>query len=181
MFHYTRNGVTIYTNTPQRALMASRLPFLLIGNCDACSMVGMGITLGRMVLNTTAFEPEIATAARTWGVSEWLVRAVIHAESGFNPAAVSGKGAQGLMQLMPGTAARFGVHDAFAADDNIRGGVQYLAFLSQRYHGDIRLIAAAYNAGEANVDRYGGVPPFAETRRYVARVASLAKRYQDKH
>jgi soluble lytic murein transglycosylase-like protein len=111
-------------------------------------------------------------------VDEGLVRAIIHAESDYNPNAISYKGARGLMQLMPATAIRFGVQNAFSAADNIKGGVQYLSFLSKRYNGDVRLIAAAYNAGEANVDRYGGIPPFAETQRYVERVGTLAERYR---
>lgn len=149
----------------------------LIGPCYACGLLP-GVNFGKLALNTTAYAAEISIAARTYGVDEWLVRAIIHAESNFNPNALSNKGARGLMQLMPATAARFGVQDAFAAADNISGGVQYLSFLSRRYNGDVKLIAAAYNAGEANVDRYGGVPPFAETLRYVERVGTLAERYR---
>ena len=151
----------------------------LIGPCYACGLLP-GVNFGRLALNTTAYAAEISTAARTYGVDEWLVRAIIHAESDYNPNAVSYKGAQGLMQLMPGTASRFGVQNPFAAAENINGGVQYLSFLSRRYNGDVRLIAAAYNAGEANVDRYGGVPPFAETQRYVERVGTLAERYRQR-
>jgi soluble lytic murein transglycosylase-like protein len=106
------------------------------------------------------------------------VRAIIHAESHYNPNAMSYKGAQGLMQLMPGTASRFGVQNPFAVADNINGGVQYLSFLSRRFKGDVRLVAAAYNAGEGAVDRYRGVPPYAETQRYVDRVGTLAERYR---
>ncbi|HTA63892.1 MAG TPA: lytic transglycosylase domain-containing protein [Xanthomonadaceae bacterium] len=149
----------------------------LIGPCYACGALP-GVNFGRIALNTTAYAAEISTAAHAYGVDEWLIRAIIHAESNYNPNALSYKGAEGLMQLMPGTAARFGVANAFAAADNISGGVQYLAFLSRRYNGDVRLIAAAYNAGEASVDRYGGVPPFAETLRYVDRVGTLAERYR---
>ncbi|HEY2346432.1 MAG TPA: lytic transglycosylase domain-containing protein [Xanthomonadaceae bacterium] len=149
----------------------------LIGPCYACGLLP-GVNFGRLALNTTAYAAEISLAARTYGVDEGLVRAIIHAESNFNPNALSYKGAQGLMQLMPATAARFGVQNAFAAADNISGGVQYLSFLSRRYNGDVKLIAAAYNSGEANVDRYGGVPPFAETLRYVERVGTLAERYR---
>ncbi|MBS0213696.1 MAG: lytic transglycosylase domain-containing protein [Proteobacteria bacterium] len=177
-FRYTRNGIAFITTTPPPAGATDvLLPYILVGNCHACDTLP-DAGFGRLALNTTAYATEIATAAQTWGVDEWLVRAIIHAESGFNPNAVSNKGAQGLMQLMPGTATRFGVRDALVAADNIRGGVQYLALLTQRYHGDIRLIAAAYDAGEENVDRYGGVPPFAETQRYVDRVVALAARYR---
>jgi len=149
----------------------------IIGPCYACRALP-GVNFGTLALNTTAYALEISAAARMYGVDEALVRAIIHAESDYNPNAVSYKGAQGLMQLMPGTAIRFGVQNPFAAADNINGGVQYLSFLSKRFNGDVRLIAAAYNAGEANVDRYGGVPPFAETQRYVERVGTLAERYR---
>jgi hypothetical protein len=148
-----------------------------IGHCFACRILP-GVNFGTMVLNTSAYALEISAAARMYGVDEALVRAIIHAESDYNPNAVSYKGAQGLMQLMPGTASRFGVQNPFAAAENINGGVQYLSFLSKRFNGDVRLIAAAYNAGEGNVDRYGGVPPFAETQRYVERVGTLAERYR---
>lgn len=167
----------IYLDTSDVSSMDTRTPFLLIGNCPACATSGV-VELGARNLNFTAFQAQIAAAARAYGVDEWLVRAVIHAESGYDPSVVSSKGAEGLMQLMPATAARFGVHDPFAVADNIDGGVRYLAYLSRRYRGDVELIAAAYNAGEQSVDRYGGVPPFAETRLYVQRVAALARGYR---
>ncbi|MCB1018605.1 MAG: lytic transglycosylase domain-containing protein [Acidobacteria bacterium] len=99
-----------------------------------------------------------------------LVRAVIRQESAFDPFAVSVKGAQGLMQLMPETARRFGVQDVFDPAENVLGGVKYLRVLLDRYEGDTRLALAAYNAGEGAVDRYKGVPPYAETRDYVKRI-----------
>ena len=82
------------------------------------------------------------------------------------------------MQLIPATASRFGVTDVFQPEQNIRGGVQYLAWLLKRYNGDLTLAAAGYNAGEGAVDRHGGVPPYAETQRYVQRVGQLADRYR---
>ncbi len=99
-----------------------------------------------------------------------LLAAVVHAESNGFTRAVSRTGAQGLMQLMPGTAAVLGVHDAFVADQNVDGGTRYLDALLTRYHDNIALALAAYNAGPAAVDRFHGVPPFRETRAYVARV-----------
>lgn len=99
-----------------------------------------------------------------------LVLAIIATESNFDPLAQSPKNAQGLMQLIPGTAARFGVRDAFDPTQNIRGGMAYLRWLMAHFEGDIRLVAAAYNAGEGNVQRYLGVPPFAETRMYVYKI-----------
>ncbi|MNN81932.1 Soluble lytic murein transglycosylase precursor [compost metagenome] len=107
-----------------------------------------------------------------------MVRAIIHAESAFNPTALSRAGAQGLMQLMPATARRFGVTDAYDSGQNIRGGVKYLSWLLRRFNGDLTLAAAGYNAGEGAVDRHGGVPPYRETQYYVRRVAQLADRYR---
>jgi soluble lytic murein transglycosylase-like protein len=105
------------------------------------------------------------------GVEAPLVHSVIMAESNYNASAVSPKGAQGIMQLIPSTARRFGVSNAFDAADNIQGGVRYLRFLLDYYHDDYTKAIAAYNAGEAAVDKYHGVPPFAETLGYVRTVA----------
>jgi hypothetical protein len=99
-----------------------------------------------------------------------LVLAVIEAESNFDPRARSPKNAQGLMQLIPATAERFGVHDVWDAEQNIRGGMAYLRWLMGYFDGDLPLVLAAYNAGEGAVERHGGIPPYAETQRYVARI-----------
>jgi transglycosylase-like protein with SLT domain len=109
------------------------------------------------------------------GVESPLVHSVIRAESNYNPNAVSPKGALGLMQLIPATARRFGVSNAFDAQENIEGGVRYLRFLLDYYQNDYSRAIAAYNAGEAAVDKYHGIPPYAETQNYVSRVARNLK------
>ena len=109
-----------------------------------------------------------------FAVDPRLVEAVIHVESRGNPNAVSPKGAGGLMQLMPGTADRFGVGDVFDPADNVRGGVRYLKWLIERFDGDLGKVLAAYNAGEGAVDRHLGIPPYRETRHYVL---SVLQRY----
>lgn len=117
--------------------------------------------------------PLIERHALDRGLDPALVRAVVQAESGYNALAVSNKGAQGLMQLMPATALELAVARPFDPEDNLRGGTRYLRRLLERYDGDATLALAAYNAGPSAVDRYGGVPPYPETLAYVRRVLTL--------
>lgn len=124
------------------------------------------------------FNGLIARAALRHRVNAGLVKAVIHAESAFNPRAISPKGALGLMQLMPENCRRYGVRNPFSVEENINAGARMLADLHRKYRGDLRLTLAAYNAGEAAVEKFGGVPPFPETREYVRRVLELRQRYQ---
>lgn len=180
VYSYMKDGVRHYSS--QRPAGASggqvrTIAYTYIERCFACGS-NSRVNFGSVRLNTNAYRDEIANAARQFGVEEAVVRAVIHAESAFNPAAVSHAGAQGLMQLMPATARRFGVTDSFDASQNIQGGVQYLAWLLRRFNGNLTLAAAGYNAGEGAVDRHGGVPPYRETQNYVVRVAQLADRYR---
>jgi soluble lytic murein transglycosylase-like protein len=124
------------------------------------------------ISSSTDFDELIERAARKHGVDPKLVKSVIKVESNFDPTAVSSAGAKGLMQLMDATAADLGVHDSFNVAENIEGGVTYLAQQLSRFHGDVRLALAAYNAGPNAVLRSGGVPPIPETVEYVSRVLS---------
>ncbi len=130
-------------------------------------------------VNPAEFEQLIKTCSDKYGVNPCLVKAVIHAESGYNPNAVSSKGASGLMQLMPSTAKSLKVADRFNPKDNVEGGVKYLRFLLDTFRGDVSLAVAAYNAGLNKVAKYGGIPPYNETRTYVNRVLSYMKSYQE--
>jgi hypothetical protein len=121
------------------------------------------------------FEHLITAAAAKYGVSASLIRAVIQAESGYNPQAVSRAGAGGLMQLMPGTAKQMKVADRFNPSQNVDGGVRYLKFLLDTFKGDVSLALAAYNAGLSKVAKYGGIPPYEETRTYVSRVLAYMR------
>jgi soluble lytic murein transglycosylase-like protein len=112
----------------------------------------------------------VANASDRYRLDPDLLDSVIRAESGFNPHAVSPKGAQGLMQLMPGTASKLGVPNAFDPDANVDGGTRYLRELLERYNFDLIKALAAYNAGPHRVEQYGGVPPYRETRHYVASI-----------
>ena len=124
--------------------------------------------------NVTAYDHLITHNASRHGISPDLVRAVIQAESGFNPRAVSPKGAMGLMQLMPATARDLGVNDPFHPAENIRGGVAYLAQLLTRFKQNVQHALAAYNAGPERVERYDGVPPYRETQAYVKKITRAA-------
>jgi soluble lytic murein transglycosylase-like protein len=134
--------------------------------------------LNRLSRNPAEFDPIINSCAMEFGVDKSLVKAVIHAESGYNPNALSSKGAAGLMQLMPGTAQNLKVNDSFNPTDNIRGGVRYLRFLLDTFKGDESLALAAYNAGLGKVAKFGGIPPYNETRNYVSKVLNYRKTYQ---
>ncbi|HGM7338028.1 TPA: lytic transglycosylase domain-containing protein, partial [Stenotrophomonas maltophilia] len=173
VYSFMKDGVRHYTSARPTQVAnlgpVRTIRYSFMERCYACG-VNPRVDFGTVRLNTTAFQSEITSAAREFGVEEAVVRAIIHAESAYNPTALSRAGAQGLMQLMPPTAARFGVSDSYDAGQNIRGGVQYLAWLLKRFNGNLTLAAAGYNAGEGAVDRHGGVPPYSETQYYVRRV-----------
>lgn len=181
VYSYIKDGVRHYSSTrPRGVANASSLRtirYSFMETCFACA-AKPGVSFRNLRLNQDAYRNEIAAAAAQHGVDEAIVRAIIHAESAFNPNALSRVGAQGLMQLMPATGRRFGVTNAFDPAQNIQGGVKYLAWLLKRFKGNLTLAAAGYNAGEGAVDRYKGVPPYSETQRYVERVNILADRYR---
>lgn len=130
-------------------------------------------------LGSGQYDGLIAGAAERYQVDDALIKAVIKAESNFNHRAVSPKGAQGLMQLMPQTASSLQVKDSFEPESNIEGGVRYLRYLLNVYKGHLPLALAAYNAGEKAVARYGGIPPYSETQNYVKRVMENYRRYTE--
>jgi len=181
VYSYVKDGVRHYSSSRPaggaQVAAVRTIRYSFFETCYACG-AAPGVNFGSVRLNENAYRDEVARASREFGVEEAIVRAIMHAESAFNPNALSRAGAQGLMQLMPATAARFGVVNAFDPEQNIRGGVEYLAWLLKRFNGDLTLAAAGYNAGEGAVQRHGGVPPYAETQRYVVRVGTLADRYR---
>lgn len=166
------NGITVFTD---RKPDQTRYRVRNLGCFGTCRT---GVDWERTPLFNGRFAAEIDVASEVFGVDAALLRAVMHAESWFEADAVSHAGAQGLMQLMPDTARRFGVVDVFDPVDNISGGAAYLAWLSERFDNDLERVLAAYNAGENAVLRHNGVPPFPETQEYVRRVRTLYRRYR---
>ena len=153
-------GVTYFTNAPTDPRYR-RIPGLS-GTAEGWLRLPESVRV--------RYSEEIREVAERYGVSRSLVESVVRAESAFNPWAVSRKGAQGLMQLMPRTASSLGVRDAFDPRQNIDGGVRHLRYLLDRYPGSLPLALAAYNAGENAVNFYGGIPPYPETQQYVRRI-----------
>lgn len=148
-------------------------------DCYACQP-NSEIDWVKLPLFTDSYSDFIAAAAVQYSLDPALIRAVIHAESGFKLYAISKSGAMGLMQLMPATAKELGVTNAFEAKQNIDAGSRYLAKMLKRFNGDIELACAAYNAGPTTVANYKGIPPYPETQAYVKRVKILLNRYQAK-
>ena len=174
IYKYLKGGTPSFSDVPP-----AKIPYVIFTpSCYACN-VNSNINWHTTPLHLQEYADEIALAARQFAVDPALVRALIHAESGFNPRARSQKGAMGLMQLMPGTARMLGVADASIPSENIRGGTQYLAGLMARFSNDISLACAGYNAGPEAVQKYAGVPPYPETQVYVQRVKILYQRYKE--
>ena len=170
------NGTTLLTNKQSRYsnLKVEKKTYYPDSNIHSYSNWGASESsvLPSYSRNKNVFDHIIRQAAQTHGISEGLIKAVMHTESGFNVNARSPVGAQGLMQLMPATARRFNVSNAYDPQQNINAGAKYLAWLMKRFNGNTSLALAGYNAGEGNVQKYGGIPPFRETQDYVRRVSS---------
>ena len=133
-------------------------------------------------INNSAYDVMILRHSETHGIDPSLVKAVVKAESNFNPNAVSQKGAQGLMQLMPDTAKQMKVENPFDPDENIKGGARYLKFLGDTFQGDLELMLAAYNAGPTRVMEYNrSVPPIEETRNFIKRVKYFYNKLKNPH
>ena len=147
-------------------------------DCYACNPAST-INWNTVRLNHKSYVKTVKEVAQSYQVDPALVRALIHAESAFNAKARSHKGASGLMQLMPATAKELGVSNVFDPQQNIQGGVKYLAQLLNQFNGNTRLATAAYNAGPGAVKKYNGIPPYKETEVYVERVSILHRRYQN--
>jgi hypothetical protein len=159
---YTANLV----NQVKSTRSAAPRPFYIRPSVSSCSL-----------FNQSLYDPHIRFACLQYGMDYHLVKAVISAESAFDPAAVSPKGAMGLMQLMPGTSRDMGVANPFDPTQNIDGGVRYLRFLMDRFNNNVVLALAAYNAGPEAVQKHNGIPPYEETRNYVQRVLDFYGRF----
>ncbi|MGA9573670.1 MAG: lytic transglycosylase domain-containing protein [Lysobacterales bacterium] len=175
MYKFTdKDGIIHYTNVkPAGQKNVKTFSFPCYASDPSCNQLDWE----KIPLNRRAFNDEIAAAAEVFAVDDALIRAIIHAESAYQPQALSPRGAQGLMQLMPATQQELHVVDVFDPVSNIEGGTLYLSRLMQQFHQNVELAAAAYNAGPTAVVEYGGVPPYKETREYVRRIKILYRRY----
>ena len=165
-----RSGAVLFTNTPDRA------------GCQVYGSKGATVARPENVTGAkphpAAFDQEIRRIGKRYNIDPPLIKAIIYAESSFDPRAVSRRGAQGLMQLMPATARELQVRDPFNPRENIDGGTRYMRYLLDNFNNDLVLSLAAYNAGPGAVMRSGGVPKIHETRRYVNKVLKQYKAYK---
>jgi soluble lytic murein transglycosylase-like protein len=167
-------GVFHFTNVAR----PDAAPFIVEAPLSSGRSTDDGITLGRRVqLDSKAYDEIIGELADAHDVEPALVKAVIRAESGFNHRAISAKGARGLMQLMPNTARNHGCRNVYDPRQNIEAGIKHLRLLLDRHGKNLPRVLAAYNAGSEAVNRYNGIPPYAETRTYVSRVLRFRNEY----
>ena len=169
-----KDGIVHYTNVRPANQKVRTFSFPCYASDPTCNQLDWE----KIPLNRGAFAEEIEAAAEVFAVDDALIRAIIHAESAYQPEALSPKGAQGLMQLMPATQEELQVVDVFDPLSNIEGGTLYLSRLLEQFDQNVELAAAAYNAGPDAVLEYDGVPPYKETREYVRRVKILYRRYR---
>ena len=180
----TTNGVKVYVepspalkkiskSTRQAAAASSApAPNVRLTSMTVGSNMGLGASLRGFTTGNEQIDSYVTDAAKRNGIDPLLIYSVMHQESSFKSRAISPKGARGLMQLMPGTAVRFGVTNIFDPQQNIEGGSRYMKFLLDRFDGDLSLALAGYNAGEGAVEKYGfRIPPYAETQEYVRRIS----------
>ncbi|WP_088822329.1 lytic transglycosylase domain-containing protein [Acinetobacter apis] len=174
-----QDGGTLFTNQVQNNKTLTKMNVTYYPDSNIHSYKNWGksesAVLPSFSQNKNKFDSIISSAAAKYQVPEGLVKAIMHTESSFNIYAKSPVGAQGLMQLMPATAKRFNVNDSYNPHENIHAGAKYLSILLKRFNGNTSLALAAYNAGEGNIHKYGGIPPFKETQNYVVRVMSRYK------
>jgi len=175
--HYQRRigGRMVYSTREQPGWKEVGSVVALKTPRDSWAHFGLG-AVGKPRLDI--FDAQFKAAAKKIGVEDAWLRAIAHAESDFNAVAVSPKGAQGVMQLMPQVAREYGVANPFSSAESIDCGARHIKALIRRYRGDMVLVAAAYNAGSGAVDRFGGVPPYAETQAYVEKVQTLYALYR---
>jgi soluble lytic murein transglycosylase-like protein len=176
MYKFTdKDGIVHYTNVrPVGQKNVKTFSFPCYASDPTCNQLDWE----KIPLNRRAFDDEIRAAAQVYTVDDSLIRAIIHAESAYQPEALSPRGAQGLMQLMPATQQELQIADVFDPLSNIEGGTLYLSRLLDQFDQDVDLAAAAYNAGPSAVREYGGIPPYKETQEYVRRVKILYRRYR---
>ena len=171
------DGTVWYSNVAPASQDSTRFQLVAVKGRATATSSCRGMTSKKLDHRAVSYDSTIQKFSREFKVDSKLVKAVVRNESCFDKMAVSRAGAQGLMQLMPPTAKALGVHDAFNAEQNLRGGIQYLSELIDRYNNNLALALAAYNAGPGTVEKFDGVPPYAETEKYVKRVMDSYRDY----
>jgi soluble lytic murein transglycosylase-like protein len=166
-------GTTVFSDAPVANDTLVRTSYQTNFGRPTATKSCTGLSKAQMAQRATEFESTMQAAANQHNVDVKLIKAIAQIESCFDRKAQSKVGAQGLMQLMPGTAKEMGVSDSFNASQNIHGGTAYFARMLKRFKRDHRLALAAYNAGPGNVDKYNGIPPFPETQHYVKKVLAV--------